>query len=160
MEIKLVEKKEVFSNSENTRNMNMGNTNYDIRQATFIEGLSASLRRAAKAVNDNKKFIALAKSYKEDGLDESECIELLMIDGLPREAAESCLVVAENDLEQMENGDEYSFQFEDTKGRVWSSFDINRTITASSEEEAFAKAEDSFSEPEDEDVRVLSVSRI
>lgn len=140
--------------------MNMGSTNKDIRQATFIEGLSVSLRRAAKVVNDNQRFIALAKSYKEDGLDESECIELLMIDGLPREAAESCLVVAENDIEEMEKGSEYSFQFEDSEGRVWSSFDINRTITASSEEEAFTKAEDSFSEPEDEDIKVLSVSRI
>lgn len=140
--------------------MNMGSTNNDIRQATFIEGLSKSLRKAAKVINDNKKFVALAKSYKEDGLDEGECIELLMIDGLSREAAESCLVVADNDIEDSENGEEYSFQFEDGDGRVWSSFDINRTITASSEEEAFAKAEDSFCEPEDEGIKVLSVSRI
>ena len=138
----------------------MGSTNKDIRQATFIEGLSASLRRAAKVVTDNQRFVALAKSYKEDGLDEGECIELLMIDGLSREAAESCLVVAENDIEETQNGDEYSFQFEDAEGRVWSSFDINRTVTASSEEEAFSKAEGSFSEPEDEGIKVLSVSRI
>jgi len=138
----------------------MGSTNKDIRQATFIEGLSASLRRATKVVTDNQRFVALAKSYKEDGLDEGECIELLMIDGLSREAAESCLVVAENDIEETQNGDEYSFQFEDAEGRVWSSFDINRTVTASSEEEAFSKAEGSFSEPEDEGIKVLSVSRI
>ena len=140
--------------------MNMGSTNNDIRQATFIEGLSNSLKKAAKVVCDNKKFITLARSYTIDGLNEGECIELLMIDGLSREVAESCLVVAENDIEESDIGEEYSFQFEDSDGRVYSSFDVNKTITASSEEEAFAKAEDSFFEPEDEGIRVLSVSKI
>ena len=140
--------------------MNIGSSSKDIRQATFIEGLSNSLKRAAAAVSDNKRFVTLAKSYKVDGLDDSECIELLMIDGLHREAAESCLVVAENDVEENEIGEEYSFQFEDSEGRVWSSFDVNRTITASSSEEAFVKAEDSFLDPEDEGVKVISVSRI
>ena len=140
--------------------MNARSTNNDIRQAIFIDGLSSSLRKVASTLNSNKKFVALAKTYQDDGLDENECIELLMIDGLSREAAESCLTMAQNDIEEETYGDKYSFQFEDSYGRVWSSFDINRIITASSYDEAFSKAEESFCNPEDEGVKVLSVSKM
>ena len=98
--------------------MNKPSHNKDVRQATFIEELSGSLRKAAKTVCDNKRFATLAQSYREDGLDDVECVELLMIDGLTREAAESCVVMVDNDIDGTSDLDEYGFQFEDEKGRV------------------------------------------
>jgi len=139
--------------------MNKPSHNKDVRQATFIEELSGSLRKAAKTVCDNKRFATLAQSYREDGLDDVECVELLMIDGLTREAAESCVVMVDNDIDGTSDLDEYGFQFEDEKGRVWSSYDINKTVRASSDEDAFIRAEECFV-ADDSDVRITSVTRI
>ena len=142
--------------------MTISSTTRDIQRATFIEGLHNSLKKqAAEAIEDQKKFIALASSYIKDGLDESECVELLMIDGLSREASESytSMVISEEVIE--DTLDEYSFQFEDAFGKVWSSYDISRTIRASDDNDAVEKADElllSFSDVEH--TKILSVSRI
>jgi hypothetical protein len=139
-------------------------TSRDVRQATFVESLSNSLKRAARTISDNEKFISLASSYMEDGLDESECIELLMIDGISREAAESCVLMVSSENAEDDGLEEYSFRFEDGHGKVWSSFDINRTIKAASTEDAALKAEELFEiNPEMAEVtpvKIVSVNRI
>ena len=59
------------------------------------------------------------------------------------------------------SGDEYAFSFEDPQGRVWSSFETGRIIYASSEEDAWQKAESLIdTDPELEIDRVVSVSRV
>jgi len=140
-------------------------TNRDMQRVTFVESLHNSLRKqAAKAAEDSAKFVTFATSYIDDGLSESECVELLMIDGLSREAAESYTMMAVSDKEsQQENDglDSYSFQFEDVYGKVWSSYDIGKIVRASDENEAWAKAEESIDEAtEIEADQVISVSRI
>ena len=120
--------------------MNRPFTNRDFQRLAFVESLHASLnKQASEALENNQRFIALAHSYLGDGLDESECVELLMVDGIERHAAESYVVMAQNqqDNEFQDDGDyEYSFQMEDDYGKVWSSVDISRTIRATSEESA------------------------
>ena len=117
-------------------------TNRDMQRTTFVESLHNSLKKQTSVVlSERKKFITLAKSYIEDGLDDSECIELMMIDGLDRESSESYLSMARVDSEDNLN-DEYSFQFEDNSGEMLCSFDIGRTIIASSDDEAWGMAED------------------
>ena len=114
----------------------------DTQKAIFIENLRKNLKRQdAKCLSDYNRFKKLASSYLSDGLSESECIELLMIDGLSREASESytSLVMANN---QTNKSDEYSFRFEDVYGKVWSSYDIGKVIKASSVNDARAKAEE------------------
>ena len=138
-------------------------TNMDIQRATFVESLYGSLKKqAAKAVMEHDKIIALASSYLEDGLEESECVELLMIDGLKRDSAESYTAMAMANS-SMENGDldEYTFQFEDSSGKLWSSFDIGKTVQASSTEDAWTRAEEMlFSQPDLETERIITVTRI
>ena len=139
-------------------------TNRDIQRVTFVESLHNSLKKqACAAIADHKKFSALANSYLADGLEEPECVELLVIDGLTREAAESYVAMAVNKEEEEKEIDlpEYSFQFEEN-GRIWSSHDINQIVQASTEEEAWEKAQVILDDTNDiySSRRVISVRKI
>ena len=138
-------------------------TNREIQRTSFVESLSNSLRKqAAQAELESNRFLALASSYVEDGLDESECIELLMLDGLPRQSAEGYIErVLTASEEAVEDGDTYSFQFEDIYGRCWSSYDIGKNVVASTEEDAWIKAEEViYNESQVDSERLISVTRI
>jgi len=136
-------------------------TNRDIQRATFVESLHNSLnKQTAKAISEHKKYAKIAESYMNDGLDESECVELLVIDGINREAAESYVaMVKESNLDQdIHSGIEYSFQFDDN-GLLMSSYDIGKTIIASSEDEAWTKAEEVLNTLKHEGCEVISIHK-
>ena len=143
-------------------------TNRDVQRTTFVESLYNSMKKQTlQAFDEHKKFISLANTYVNDGLEESECIELLMIDGLSRDSAESYIAMASNKDANVDETlvedtlPEYSFQFEDTNGAIWSSHDIGKIVKASSDEDAWTKAEEILEERQDvEFQRVVSVNRI
>ena len=139
-------------------------TNMDLQRTTFIESLYSSLKKqAAHALVEHDKLRALASSYLADGLEEAECVELLMIEGLERNSAESytALAMSNTEQDQIEGLSEYTFQFEDSSGKLWSSFDIGKTVKASSSDDAWAKTENMlFSSSGFETERVVSVTRI
>jgi len=142
--------------------MSKPSTGMDMQRATFVESLHNSLKRqASKAIAEHKRFVALAGTYVEDGLDEKECVELLMIDGLSREAAESYILMAQSSKEETNDLAEYSFQFEDGRGTILSSYDIGKNIRASNDDDAWTKAEEILNNESDMDgQKLLSVSRI
>lgn len=142
--------------------MTIASTTRDMQRATFIEGLHNSLKKqASQAIEEQQRFIVLATSYISDGLEEGECIELLMIDGLSRESAESYTSMVLSEEEIVDELDEYSFQFEDAFGKVWSSYDIGKSVRASSESEAIEKADELLYASENIDQnKVLSVNRV
>jgi uncharacterized protein YrzB (UPF0473 family) len=133
----------------------------DVQRATFVESLYSSLKKqASKAIVEHNKMVAIAKAYMEDGLEEQECVELLMIDGISREASE-CYVSMVTSEKQDDNLNEYSFQFQDATGSILSSFDIGRTIRAANEDQAWTMAEEIVnSEVDVESQKLLSVNRI
>jgi hypothetical protein len=140
-------------------------TNRDRQRADFTESLYTSLKvQANKVVKDHDRLSKIASSYIEDGLSEDEAIELLMIsDGLPRDDAENYVTLANSDSDIYSDGElhEYNFRFEDDYGRIWNSFEINRTVHAATEEEAWRKAEE-LSDP-DIDIypsKIISVNRV
>lgn len=139
-------------------------TGRDVQRTAFVESLYNNLRKnTAAALEDHKKIIALASSYMQDGLEASECAELLMIDyNISREAAASYVSMVRNaEAEVSEGQHEFSFQFEDANGRVWSSFDIGKTVKASTDEEAWEKAEEvMFAQASIEPEKVLTINRI
>lgn len=137
-------------------------TSLDEQRVTFIESLHSSLKKqASKALAEHKRFVTIAKAYLDDGLEESECTELLMIDGISREVAESYTAMASS-KESSVNDDlrlrEYSFRYEDESGKVVSSYDIGRTVKASSDDEAWTKAEECLDSVDFS--KILSVSRV
>jgi hypothetical protein len=137
-------------------------TNRDIQRITFIESLYSNLKKQAKqALKDQQKFIILAENYLKDGLEESECIELLMIDGLSRDASEGYVSMIKSGSANLDdNTDEYSFQFEDEDGKLCSSYDIGKTVMASSENEAWKKSEEVLNSEYSYSSKVLSVHKI
>ena len=143
--------------------MSRPSTSRDVQRVTFIESLHNSLKKQATvAIAEHKKFIALANTYINDGLDGKECVELLMIDGLSREASESYISMVQSGKEDISDGlEEYSFQFEDRTGMITSSYDIGKTVRTSDDDDAWTKAEELLdSEPSVESQKLLSVSRI
>lgn len=143
--------------------MSKSSTSRDMQRATFVESLHNSLKKQAeKAIVEQKRFIALAKSYVEDGLEEKECVELLMIDGINREAAEGYVSMALSNKEASsdDNDVEYSFKFEDDNGRVLCSYDIGRTIHARNAEEAWEQAEQIMSEMDVGASKLLNIQRL
>ena len=143
--------------------MNRPSTSIDIQRVAFVENLYSSLRKkTAEAINENNRFNILASSYVRDGLEERECVELLMIDGLTRESAESYTAMALTNEEDPEDSmPEYTFQFEDVSGRRWSGYDIGMTVRAANEDDAWMNAERDLSEEMSvEFQKLLSVTRI
>jgi len=135
----------------------------DIQRATFVESLYGELRKeATQALDEQDKLISLASSYLSDGLEEGECVELLMIDGLERDSAESYTALAmSNETTHIEGLSEYTFQFEDANGKLWSSFDVGKTVKASSNEDAWTKTEEMlFSQSDLDTERIVSVTRM
>jgi len=148
---------------EEIKHMTRPSTSMDFQRVAFVESLHNSLRKqASEAIEDHQKFVTLASSYVKDGLEEYECVELLMIDGLAREAAESYTAMAVSEEEDIEEDlPEYTFQFEDSYGKIWSSYDVGKTIHASSDEDAWQKAESMLTEEASvEFQKMLSINRI
>jgi len=142
--------------------MKNSSTTEDLRRLSFVESLYKELRQQTKtALQDHNRLVAKASLYLEDGLTSSECSELLVIDGLTREAAESYVQLATENKPQLDGRYEYSFQFEDVYGKLWSSYDINHAVYASSDEEAWERAEEAMlSNPSVEPERIVSVDRV
>jgi hypothetical protein len=141
--------------------MKKHHTGRERQRTDFVDNLHFYLKKnAAKAMKDYQKHLDDARDYLQDGLDENEAIELLIVDGLNREAAKNCVLRVTS--EKIVDGDtEFSFQFEDIYGRVWSSHDVGLTVFANNDDEAWEKAEISLEEKDDlEPERVISVSRI
>ena len=144
--------------------MKIASTGREIQRSEFVDSLYNNLRKkTAQKIEDHKKLILMASNYVRDGLDADECAELLMIEeNLSREAATGYVNMAkelkpENHNEQFE----YSFQFEDVGGKSWSSHDIGKVVLASSDTEAWEKAEEILEESTTvEGDRILSVNRI
>lgn len=140
-------------------NMNRNTTGRELQRKDFIENLYRSLNKKTKqTLAERDQWIRLASQYIDDGMGMEESVELLMIDGLSRQAATGYVEMV---LEESDDS-EYSFQFEDSFGRVVSSSDLGKFIRAASEEEAWTKAEEYiFTEAEDYNPeKIISVNKI
>lgn len=138
-------------------------TGRENQRTDFVDSLYKSLKSKTEiAVGKHNRLSTLAGTFLSDGLDLQECVELLIIEGgISREAANAYVNMAQSQSSIIEGGDEYSFQFEDTHGRIWSSHDIGMTVRASSDEEAWEKAEESiFTNLAIDPDKVISVDRI
>jgi hypothetical protein len=127
------------------------------QKTDFVESLYKQLREQTKnAINEQKHFIESASDYLEDGLSEQECVELLIIDGAKRDEALNYIAMSKNNIGSDET--EYAFQFEDSFGKTYSSFDMGLQVFASTEQEAWEKAEEEVFNIDAE--RVISVTRL
>lgn len=114
---------------------------YIDQRTLFVDSLYAHLKKETEKVKtEYNRYASLAHDYIESGLDDSEVAELLIVDGLDRDAAKGYISMAKDNWGGEERDQEFSFVFEDVYGNVFSSHDIGKTIFASSEEEAFKKA--------------------
>jgi len=136
---------------------------YVDQRTIFVETLYNNLKKEAeKAQKERDKFASIAASYIDSGLSDSECIELLIVDGISREAAKSYVtMVKDNANAESEDNHEYTFVFEDSYGNVFSSYDINRVIYASSEQDAWEKAEELTGDDTEFEINsIISVDRV
>lgn len=139
-------------------------TGRENQRADFVDSLYKSLKQKAKAAyGKHNKLCVLASVYLSDGLDPQECAELLIIEGnISRDAANAYISMAQAQQPEIDEGSgEYSFQFEDIHGKVWSSHDVGITVKASSDDEAWEKAEEIiFTNSSVEPDKIVSVDRI
>ena len=142
--------------------MENNSINEDLRKISFVENLYKQLRNQNKtAMEDHDRLVSKACLYLEDGLNESECSELLVIDGITRATAESYVQLAQKNQLHLDGRYEYSFQFEDVYGKLWSSYDINHAVFASSDSEAWERAEEvMLLDPSIEPERIVSVDKV
>lgn len=138
-------------------------TSRDLQRISFVESLYKNLnKKTQQTLAERNAWIAKAAQYVDDGMEKNECLELLMIDGLNKEAASGYVEMAFDNIEAEDmTGDTYSFQFEDVYGKIWSSNDIGKVVVANSDEVAWEKAESFlFSENgEYEPERLISVNK-
>jgi hypothetical protein len=140
-------------------------TNKDTQRNDFVKVLYDNLRKQTKsAIDEHTRFASRAISYIDDGLEPREVIELLILDGAPREAALRYVAMAEDRSSELSDTDglhEYAFTFEDSYGKIWSSCEIRRTIKASCDEEAMQKAEEFLSDDMEYEIeKIISVERL
>lgn len=136
-------------------------TSRDYQRSDFVNTLYANLRKKTKeTLIASNKFAARANSYLQDGLEPEECVELLILDGLSREASIRYVDMAQEQGQLEDDSYEYGFTFEDSTGRIWSSNDIKKVVTASSDEEAWNKIEDLLNSDDKYEVeKILTVER-
>lgn len=138
-------------------------TGRENQRADFVDSLYKNLHKKTEAAIDkHNKLFALASTYLADGLDPQECAELIIIENsISREAANAYVNMAQSENTDDSGLSEYSFQFEDVHGKIFCSYDIGRVVRASSNEEAWEKAEEMiFSDLSIEPDRIISVDRI
>jgi hypothetical protein len=136
---------------------------YIDQRTLFVDSLYNHLKTEAEKVKvEYNKYATTASEYIASGLSELEVVELLIVDGLDRDAAKSYISLAQDMGGGSDEEDqEFSFVFEDTYGNVFSSYDVNETIIASSKEEAWKKAFSLIGDDVDYEIQsILSVSKI
>jgi len=87
-------------------------------------------------------MVKAAHQYISTGMSRKETEELLILDGYEPSMAQNLMKSANFSEEFHEDTDpRWSFEIEDTHGRIYSSSEFGITIVANSEEEAQEKAE-------------------
>jgi hypothetical protein len=139
-------------------------TTRDVQRTDFVKNLYESLRKNTReAIVQHNKLTRKASIYLSDGLDPSECTELMILDGISREAASNYVKMAQdsNIDEDADGLYDYSFTFEDSFGKLVSSHEINKIIKASNDQDAWNKAEEFLNDDiECEAEKIGSVERI
>ena len=133
------------------------------QKTLFVDSLYAHLKKEAEKVKtEYTKYASTAREYLESGLSDLEAAELMIVDGLDRDAALGYIAMAK-DVGGCDSGEdeEFSFVFEDTYGNIYSSHDINITITASNETDAFIQASSLIGDDNEYEIQnILSVDRV
>ena len=137
-------------------------TSNEIQRNDFIKNLYEQIKvTTKKEIAEHERFASIANHYMEDGLEPEECVELLIVDGLDRDAAAQYVDMAFDCKEASEALDDYTFTFEDSRGRVWSSCDVNIIIKASCEDDAWQQAEDMITSSDNLEIEsVISVEKM
>lgn len=161
---------------------------YVDQRTYFVNRLYNEMKKQDQKVKGEfEKLASLAKEYIADGLSEKEAIELLVVDGICREAASSYLEMAKdniqdeiskkagsdyynNDLDEEyssglmdgeEIGNHYSFIFQDSYGNTFSSYDIDEVITANSKKEALKIASSFIGDENPYEIeKIISIEKI
>jgi len=136
---------------------------YVDQRTHFVDSLYNHLKKEAEKVRtEYNKYASTARDYLESGLSDSEVAELLVVDGLDRDAASGYIAMAKEMGSSFDDEDkEYSFVFEDIYGNVFTSHDIDKTVMASSKDEAFRKACSLVGDGNQYEIRsILSVDKI
>ena len=137
-----------------------------MQRTDFIKSLYDKVHRdTKKAISQYKQFVVKASNYVSDGLSHEECVELLILDGLNREAAKKYVNMAEDTahescLDITSGSHEYSFTFEDSNGKLWASNELGRTVRACNDGEAWMKVEKILDEEDLDAEIIVSVNRI
>ena len=139
-------------------------TSLDRQRDDFITSLYSGLKKeTANALKQHKKYASMAFSYVNDGLDNDEVVELLILDGLSREAASKYVNMAEdNRVEDNDCGlNTYSFTYETSSGKLINSMEYGKVIKAGTDESAWEKAEELINNDMDlEAESIISINRI
>lgn len=138
---------------------------YVDQRTLFVDSLYNHLKKETEKIKaEYRKYASSAYNYITSGLSETEAIELLIVDGLNRSAAQGYVSMAQDlggeDEAGNEENEEFSFVFEDVYGNVFTSHDIERVIVASSHEEAFRKACSLIGDEQYEIQSILSVDKV
>jgi hypothetical protein len=139
----------------------MKKTAREVQRAEFIETLYSSIKRQTlEALAERDTYIEKARNYFEDGLTKEECVELMVVDGIERIAAKNYIEMIDSDNSHY-GLLEYDFKYEDVYGKTLSSTDIGQRIYASSDSEAWGKAEILIDSDDLLDAeRILSISKV
>ena len=137
-------------------------TSNDLQRNDFITSLHEQMKVATKRdIHNHEAFLVKASQYMNDGLNTDECVELLIMDGLNRETANQYMKYASDNQDMNADEHKYIFAFDDVHGRIWNSHDVNLTIVAGNENDAWAKAEQLINERDDLEIEsILSVEKI
>ena len=96
-----------------------------------MDRMSSSMRKG--------KLEETAQTYLEEGCSPEEVQELLTIDGYNSEMVKACLAKVASFEEPESKIPKWGFEVDDAYGRTVSNFDLDVTITAATEKEAFEK---------------------
>jgi len=113
-------------------------TGRNIQRDMFLSSLRQQMDHMSSSMRKGKLEEA-AQTYLDEGCSPEEAQELLTIDGYNREMVKACLARVASVEEPETKMPQWGFEVEDAYGRTVSNFDVDVTITAATEKEAFEK---------------------
>ena len=113
-------------------------TGRQVQTGLFLESLRQQFDQMSNSSDKDSLYIS-AQDYLGEGFSCGECVELLVSDGFNPDMARSCASSVYRESSKKKSM--WGFEFEDAQGSTVTSFDMQKTVLASSKEEAKEAAE-------------------
>jgi len=138
-------------------------TSREIQRSIFSDSLFKELEAMERSTESRNTSLGIkAAEYRNEGLDPSDIVDMLILDGFPpalsRQYVETSTAASYIDMQ--EECPLWDFLYEDASGRIWRGSQLGMTVTGEDREEAIKNAAALVASGDIQLERVIDAERI